>query len=90
MQDKINSYTCILTYLHIGIVFYLSPGSKVTEVIEKNRFPELVQALLGEKYTKDIEQLKVKAVLEYDNGDYFFLSVHNNDFVKMKNCFSSK
>lgn len=90
MKDKINSYTCILTYLHLGIVFYLSPGSKVTEVIEKNRFPELVQALLGEKNTKDIEQLKVKAVLEYDNGNYLFSSVHNNDFVKMKNCFSNK
>uniref|UniRef100_K1QW01 Uncharacterized protein n=1 Tax=Magallana gigas TaxID=29159 RepID=K1QW01_MAGGI len=49
-----------------GIVFYLSPGSKVTEAIENNRFPELVQALLGEKNTK--EQLKIKAVLKYDNG----------------------
>lgn len=86
MKDEINWHTCIVIYL--GIVFYLSPGSKVTEVIEKNRFPELVQALLGEKNTKDIEQLKVKAVLDYDNGDYLFLSVHNNDFVKMKNYFS--
>lgn len=51
----------------LGIVFYLSPGSKVTEAIENNRFPELVQALLGEKNTK--EQLKIKAVLQYDNGD---------------------
>lgn len=36
------------------------------------KFPELVQALLGENNTKDIEQLKVKAVLEYDNGTLKF------------------
>lgn len=38
--------------------------------MEDGKFPELVQALLGENNTKDIEQLKVKAVLEYDNGTF--------------------
>lgn len=57
-----------MIYVNVGIVFYLSPGSKIPEVMEDGKFPELVQALLGENITKDIKQLKVKAVLEYDNG----------------------
>lgn len=48
----------------------MSPGSKIAEVMEDGKFPELVQALLGDNNTKDIEQLKVKAVLEYDNGTF--------------------
>lgn len=57
-----------MIYVNVGIVFYLSPGSKIQEVMEDGKFPELVQALLGEINTKEIKQLKVKAVLEYDNG----------------------
>lgn len=36
--------------------------------MEDGKFLEFVQVLLGENNIKDIEQLKVKVVLEYDNG----------------------
>lgn len=54
--------------LFLGIVFYLSPGSKILEVVKENKFQEVVLALVGEENLKDVEQLKVRAVLNYDNG----------------------
>lgn len=51
-----------------GIVYSLSSGSKILEVIENDKLPEVIQAMLGIKNTKGIEQLKVKAVLENNNG----------------------
>ncbi|XP_061196372.1 helicase with zinc finger domain 2-like [Saccostrea echinata] len=56
-----------------GIVFYLSPESKISEVIEKNKFPEVLQAMLGgknEQIMKGAKQMKIRAVLNYErNGD---------------------
>lgn len=49
-------------------MYSLSSGSKVLEVIENDKLPEVIQAMLGMKNTKGIEQLKVKAVLENNNG----------------------
>ncbi|XP_062578568.1 helicase with zinc finger domain 2-like [Saccostrea cucullata] len=54
-----------------GIVFYLSPESKIVESIEKNKFPEVLQAMLGQKASKILkgtENLKIRAVLDYGNG----------------------
>lgn len=49
-------------------MYRLSSGSRIFEVIENNKLPEVINAMLGIKNTKDIEQLKVKAVLENNNG----------------------
>lgn len=71
-------------------MYSLSSGSKVLEVIENDKLPEVIQAMLGMKNTKGIEQLKVKAVLENNNGfqSFYKLPTCLNVFIfGTSNCF---
>lgn len=73
-------------------MYSLSSGSKILEVIENDKLPEVIQAMLGIKNTKGIEQLKVKAVLENNNGiqscRFYKLPTCLNVFIfETSNCF---
>lgn len=61
-------------------MYSLSSGSNIFEVIENNKLPEVIQAMLGITDNKDIEQLKVKAVLENNYG------IQSCRFVKLHTC----
>lgn len=61
-----------------GLVFYLKPLSKIMDSVNNERFSNIITAMLEGKDSSvltNIEELKVKAILEYRKGmiiDYIF------------------
>lgn len=71
--NTIINVVCIV-FLKIGLVFYLNPLSKISDAVNSNSFPHIITAMLEGKnlsLLKNIEELKVKAILEYREGIYY-------------------
>lgn len=72
--NTIINVVCIV-FLKIGLVFYLNPLSKISDAVNSNSFPHIITAMLEGKnlsLLKNIEELKVKAILEYREGIYYY------------------
>ncbi|XP_062581961.1 uncharacterized protein LOC134243737 isoform X2 [Saccostrea cucullata] len=66
-----------------GLIFYLNPLSKVSDAIQSGKFPRIVTAMLEGKDTsllQNVGELKIKAVLEYQEDKGPFLPQHSKSF----------